>query len=70
MGEHRLTAFENRVLRKIFGSKRDEDTREWKRMQNEERYELYSSPTHIPVLKARRKGCGGREKCIIVTYWR
>jgi hypothetical protein len=70
MGKHRPTAFENRMLRKIFGSKRDEDTGEWRRIKNEERYDLYSSPTHISVLKARRKGCGGGKKCFIGTYWR
>ena len=62
MGEQRPTAFENRVLRKIFGPKRDEGTGEWRRIQNEEPCDLYSSPADIPVLKARRKRCGGRVK--------
>ena len=39
-GEHRLRVFENRVLRKIFGSKRDEVTGKWRRLHNEELYEL------------------------------
>jgi len=42
--EHRLRAFENRVLRRIFRAKRDEVTANWKRLQNEE---LYSSPNII-----------------------
>jgi hypothetical protein len=41
--EHRLRVFENRVLRKIFGSKRDEVTGEWRRLHDEELYNLYSS---------------------------
>jgi hypothetical protein len=41
--EHRLRAFENRVLRKIFGSKRDEVTGEWRRLHNEELCDMYSS---------------------------
>jgi hypothetical protein len=43
--------FENRVLRKIFGSKRDEATGEWRRLHNEELYDLYSSPNTIQVIK-------------------
>jgi hypothetical protein len=42
--EHRLRVFENRVLRRIFGPKRDEVAREWRRLHNEERYDLHSSP--------------------------
>jgi len=40
--EHRLSVFEKRVLRRIFGSKRDEGTGEWRRLHNEELYDLYS----------------------------
>jgi hypothetical protein len=50
---HRLKVFENRVLRKIFGSKRDEGTGEWRRLHNEELYDLYSSPNVIRVRKSR-----------------
>jgi PAS domain-containing protein len=46
--------FENRVLRKIFGLKRDEMTGEWKRLRNEELYDLYSAPNIIRVIKSRR----------------
>jgi hypothetical protein len=52
--EHRLRAFENRVLRRIFGPKRDEVTGEWRRLHNEELNDLYSSPTIIRVIKSRR----------------
>jgi hypothetical protein len=41
--EHKLRVFENRVLRKIFGPKRDEVTGEWRRLHNEELHDLYSS---------------------------
>jgi hypothetical protein len=49
--EHRLRVFENRVLRKIFGPKRDEVTGEWRRLRNEELNDLYSSPNIIRVMK-------------------
>jgi hypothetical protein len=51
--EHRLRVFENRVLRKIFGPKRDEVTGEWRRLHNEELYDEYSSPKIIRVIKSR-----------------
>jgi hypothetical protein len=46
--------FENRVLRRIFGPKRDEVTGEWRRLHNKELYALYSSPNIIRVFKSRR----------------
>jgi hypothetical protein len=52
--EHRLRVFENRVLRRIFGSKRDEVKGEWRRLHNEELNDLYSSPNIIRVIKSRR----------------
>jgi len=68
--EHRLREFENRVLRRIFGPKRDEVTGEW-RKRNEELNNLCSSPNIIPVIKLRRMSCvearsayGGEEKCM------
>jgi len=52
--DHRLRVFENRVLRRIFGPKRDEVTREWRKLHNEELNDLYSSPNIIRVIKLRR----------------
>jgi hypothetical protein len=52
--EHRLRVFENRVLRRIFGPKRDEVTGEWRRLHNKELYALYSSLNIILVIKSRR----------------
>jgi hypothetical protein len=50
----RLRVFKNRVLRRIFGPKRDEVTEEWRRLHNKELYALYSSPNVIRVMKSRR----------------
>ena len=52
--EHRLRVFENKVLRKIFGDKRDEIRGEWRKLLNAELYALYSSPNIIRNLKSRR----------------
>jgi hypothetical protein len=51
--------FENRVPRKIFGHKRDEVTAEWRRLHNEELYDLYSSRDIIRVIKPRRMRWAG-----------
>jgi hypothetical protein len=57
--ECRLRVFENKVLRRIFGPKRDEVTGEWRRLHNKELYALYSSPNIIRVIKSRRlRGAG------------
>jgi hypothetical protein len=53
--EHRLRVFENRVLRRIFGPKRDEVTGGWRKLHNEELHNLYSSPSIIRIIKLRRK---------------
>jgi hypothetical protein len=57
--EQRLRVFENRVLRRILGPKRDEATGEWRRLRNEELDDLYSSPNIIRVIKSRRMRWAG-----------
>jgi hypothetical protein len=51
--EHRLRVFDNRVLRRIFGPKRDEVTGEWRKLHNGELHNLYSSPDIIRQVKSR-----------------
>jgi hypothetical protein len=51
--EHRLRVFENRVLRRIFGPKKDEVTGGWRKL-HDELHGLYTSPSIIRVIKARR----------------
>jgi hypothetical protein len=51
--------FENRVLRRIFGPKRDEVTGEWRKLQNEELNNFYSSPDIIRQVKSRRMRWAG-----------
>jgi hypothetical protein len=60
MEECRLRVFENRVLRRIFGSMRDEDTGEWRRLHNKELYVLCTSPDITGVMKSRRLRWAGR----------
>jgi hypothetical protein len=50
--EHRLRVFENRLLRRIFGPKRDEVTGDWRKLHNEELHYLYSSPNIIRMIKS------------------
>ena len=57
--ERRLRVFENRVLRRIFGPKRDKVTREWRKLCNEEVNVLYFSPTIVRVIKSRRMRWAG-----------
>jgi hypothetical protein len=51
--EHRLGTFENRVLRRIFGPKRDEVTGGWRELHNEELHDFYSLPSIIRIMKTR-----------------
>jgi hypothetical protein len=65
--QHRLRVFENKILRRIFGPKRDEMTGGWRKLHNEELHDLYSSPSIIRIIKSRRMrwaGHGGKEKCV------
>jgi hypothetical protein len=57
--EHRLRVFENRVLRRIFGPKRDEVPGGWRKLHNEELHGLYSLPSIVRVIKARRMRWAG-----------
>jgi hypothetical protein len=57
--EHRLRVFENRVLRRIFGPKRDEVTVEWRKLHNEKLHILYSSPDINKQIKSRRMRWAG-----------
>jgi hypothetical protein len=68
--ECRLRDFENRVLRRGFGPKRDEVTGEWRKLHNEELNDLYSLPNIVRVVKSRRmrrgraRGTyGGGQRC-------
>ena len=69
--EHRLRVCEDRVLRRIFGPKRDEVTWEWRKLHNEELNDLCSSPSIVRVIKSRimswvgHVGCMGRGEAYI-----
>jgi hypothetical protein len=56
---HRLRVFEKRVLRRIFGPKRDVVTGGWRKLHNEELHNLYSSPSIIRIIKWRRMRWAG-----------
>jgi hypothetical protein len=56
--KHRLRVFENRVLRRIFGPKREEDE-SWRKLHNDELHSLYSSPNIVRVIKSRRMRWAG-----------
>jgi hypothetical protein len=52
--DHKLSVFENRVLRRIFGPKRDGVTGGWRKLHNEELHNLYTTPSIIRIIKSRR----------------
>jgi len=54
-----MRVFENRMLRRIFGCKRDEVTGKWSKLHNEELNDLYCSPITVPVIKSRRMRWAG-----------
>jgi hypothetical protein len=62
--ENRLRVFENRVLSRIFGPRRDEVTGEWRKLHNEELHILYSSPNIIRKIKSRRMRRAGHVACM------
>jgi len=51
---YKYSVFENRVMRKVFGPKRDEVTGEWRKLHNEELNDLYTLPNILRVVKSRR----------------
>jgi hypothetical protein len=62
--EHRLRVFENGILRRIFGPKRDEVTGEWRKLHNEELHNLYLSPDIIRQVKSGRMRWTGHVACM------
>jgi hypothetical protein len=56
--EHRVKVFENRVLRRIFGPKKDKVTGEWRKLHNDKLNDLYSSPNIVRVIKSRMRWVG------------
>jgi hypothetical protein len=67
--EHTLRVFDNRVLRRIFGPKRDDVAGDWRKLHNEELHNSYSSSGIIRIIKEDEMGraCstnGGEEECI------
>ena len=72
--ERRLRVFESRVLRRIFGPKRDEVTGEWRKLHNEELNDLYCSPNIVWVIKSRRMRWAGHVECMVcgeacTSFW-
>jgi hypothetical protein len=62
--EHRLRVFENRVLRRIFGPKKAELTRQWRKLHSAELHILYTSPNIIRQIKSRRMRWTGHVACM------
>jgi hypothetical protein len=62
--ERRLWVFENRVLRRVFGFKRDELTRKWRKIHNEEFNVQHCSPNIVRLIKLRRMSWAGHVACM------
>jgi hypothetical protein len=72
--EHRLEVFENRVLSKIFGPKRDEVMGGWRKLHNEELHNVYCSPSIIRIIKSRRMTLAGHvarmgRRGLLIGFW-
>jgi hypothetical protein len=73
--ERKLRVFENMVLRRIFGPRRDEVTGYWGKLHNEELNDLYNSPNNVRVIKTRRMRWAGHvahmgeERGLIESWW-
>jgi len=63
--ERGLSAFENSVLKRIFGPKRDKITGEWRKLNNEEFNDLYCSPSIVRVIKSRRMRWAAHVVCMV-----
>jgi hypothetical protein len=71
--DHRLRVFDNRVLRRIFGPKREED-RSWRKLHNDELHSLYSSLNIVSMIKSRRMRWAGHVTCMgegrgVYRFW-
>jgi len=73
--ERKLRVFENMVLRRIFGPRRDELTGQWRKLHNKKLNDLYSSPSIVRVIKSRimrwagHMACMGEERGCIGSWW-
>jgi hypothetical protein len=72
--EHKLMVYVNRVLRRIFGLKRDGVPGGWRKMHNEELHNLYSLPCIIIIIKSKRMRWGGMwhewgRRGMCIGYW-
>jgi hypothetical protein len=69
-----MMVFENRVLRRIFGPRRDEVTEEWRKLHNEDLHDLYSWRSIIRIIKSRRMRWAGHvaqigKRGTLIDYW-